>query len=654
MGFVAQDMSVSTLLEEVGNRNIRLPEIQRDYVWKRSQIAWLLDSLYRGYPSGTLLLWESDDEVAEKDVASDVAATSATRPKYLLDGQQRLTSLHRVFTGHEDANVVFNVVTEKFQLESGATRKDARWVPVRLLLRGEFKAAQKRELRDAHPTLDEDELDERISKVERIRDYKYRVEILRHMAYEEVTEIFVRVNSRGKPLTRGDLALATLTAKYPGFYDKIKSLADRNADRGYGQLGISTLTRALALYGTPGGSLAGIAAASNVEIDAGWEVVTRGTEHLLSLLRNNLDMGADTLLPSINALVPLIGFLGTRDLKTAMTQQDANALVYWLLIASLTGRYTGPIDTRFAQDKKAIAERGLDGLYDNLGLTSRYHISPDYLIGRSVRSTTFMLSFLAARRAGATDWWTASKIGLDGSGKFRIEYHHIHPQATLKNTYSKSQINDIANLAFISETANKKISARPPADYFTELAEDELARHFIPRSEPLRNTGNYLAFLAARRAALAEAINAYLDSWAPDFLSHDNAPTSENGPRGNLQLYADHEPERGVLLFTVETATGVASADVPVMSLLSALAEAEDNIATQLDLANGDATPVAAIDDGIAFQFGSVRVSGTFHEWSEALDREFKDALPLADYVEEGGWPDPELALVDIGIQDFE
>ncbi len=93
MGFVAQDMSVSTLLERVGSRDIRLPEIQRDYVWKSSQIAWLLDSLYRGYPSGTLLLWESDEEVAEKNVSSAVAGVSVTRPQYLLDGQQRLTWL---------------------------------------------------------------------------------------------------------------------------------------------------------------------------------------------------------------------------------------------------------------------------------------------------------------------------------------------------------------------------------------------------------------------------------------------------------------------------------------------------------------------------------------------------------------------------------
>ncbi len=598
MGFVAQDMSVSTLLERVGTRDIRLPEIQRDYVWKSSQIAWLLDSLYRGYPSGSLLLWESDDEVAEKDVASSVAETSVTRPQYLLDGQQRLTSLHRVFSGHERAKVVFNVVTEKFQLESGATKKDVRWIPVQILLRGEFKAAEKRALRTTYQDIDEDELDDRINRVGKIRDYKYRVEILQHMAYEEVTEIFVRVNSRGKNLTRGDLALATLTAKYPGFYDKIKARADKNADLGYPQLGISTMTRALALYGSSGGSLGGIASASNEEIDAGWDVVVRGTEHLLNLLRHNLDMGTDTLLPSINALVPLIGFLGTRDAKTPMTQQDANALIYWLLVASLTSRYTGAIDTLFAQDKKAIADRGLRGLYENLGITSRYHISPDYLVGRSLKSAAFMLSFLAARAQGATDWWTATKIGLDGKGHFRIEYHHIHPQATLKSTYSKAQINDLANLAFISEAANKRISARPPSTYFPELDDAELKRHFIPLDLPLRGATNYLAFVATRRAALASAINAFLDLWAPGFVADADNEGVGASTRVSLQLYADHEAEKGTLRLAVETLAGSWTADLPVMALLSALADAEDNIATQVDLPSGESVPVTETEDG--------------------------------------------------------
>lgn len=652
MAFVAQDMSVSTLLERVDSRDIRLPEIQRDYVWKSSQIAWLLDSLYRGYPSGSLLLWESDTEVTEKNVASGVAAASVTRPQYLLDGQQRLTSLHRVFTGHENAKVVFNVETEKFQLGSVATRKDPRWVPVQSLLRGDFKAAHRRALLEAFPHLDEDLLEDRIAAVGKIRDYKYRVEILQHMTYEEVTEIFVRVNSRGKNLTRGDLALATLTAKYPGFYDRIRDRADLNASLGYPQLGISTLTRALALYGTSRGSLAGIGSATNDEIDAGWDIVVRGTDHLLSLLRNNLDLGADTLLPSINALIPLIGLLGMRDQHQPLSPDDGKAVLYWLLVASLTSRYTGPVDTLLAQDKKALIERGLAGLYENLGLGGRYRITADYLVGRSLSSAAFMMSFLAARSAGATDWWTATKIGLDGTGKFRIEYHHIHPQATLRKTYGKAQINDLANIAFISEQANKRISSRSPAVYFPELDPAELGRHFIPLDDDLRTADRYLDFIAARRRILADAINEFLDSWSPAFLTTRTAEQATTPTKVDLVLFADHEPERGTLRVTVESPDGLWEADLPVATLLAALSDVENGIATQLDLPNGDAVPVINTEDGVSIELGPIRLDGPIGDWKDLLDREFAEVLPLSEMGTPRGWPEPQLGLIEFHVRE--
>lgn len=641
MSFVAQDMSVAALLERVDSGEFRLPEIQRDYVWKSSQIAWLLDSLYRGYPSGGILLWESAAPVEEKQVASSLSGMAKVSPKYLLDGQQRLTSLHRAFSGHVDAQVVFNIVTEKFQLASAATKKDARWIPVKPLLNSEFKAADKRRLLEEVSGLDEDELDARVARVGKIRDYSYRVEVLQHMTYSEVTDIFVRVNSRGKSLTRGDLALATLTANYPGFYDKIRSRAEENAVLGYRQLGISTLTRALALFGTSGGSLGAIASASKEEIDAGWAIVTKGTTHLIQLLKQNLDLGSDGLLPSINALIPLIGYLGSRDSNSPLAQQDAKAILYWLLVSSLSSRYTGAIDTLLGQDKRALAANGLAGLYSNLGLSGRYRISESYLVGKSLTSAAFLLSFLAARANGATDWWTATKIGLDGSGQFRIEYHHIHPQATLRGRFSKAQIFDLANLAFISEAANKRISSRSPSVYFPDLDQGELDRHFIPFDESLRTADAYPAFVAARRSMLTQAINAYLDGWAPDFLSGE-ASEASGETRVSLQVVADHEPEEGVLIVEAQSPLGSARGVVPVRGLLLALLDSENGLASQIDVSNSVAVPLVVGDNGVSIECGAVRLEGAIEEWRAVLDREFGEASAAEGQDIALTWPETQ------------
>ena len=93
------DFSVKDLVAKIHAGELRLPEMQRQYVWTGTRVRDLLDSLYRGYPSGVILAWESDVEVDTRDFAVDVTSKSTVRPLLLLDGQQRLTSLSAVMRG---------------------------------------------------------------------------------------------------------------------------------------------------------------------------------------------------------------------------------------------------------------------------------------------------------------------------------------------------------------------------------------------------------------------------------------------------------------------------------------------------------------------------------------------------------------------------
>ena len=93
------EMSVSQLVSQIEKGYIQKPEMQREYVWKSTRVRDLLDSLYRNYPSGTILLWEADNEVATSEFAIKTEKNNTTRPLLLLDGQQRLTSLSSVLRG---------------------------------------------------------------------------------------------------------------------------------------------------------------------------------------------------------------------------------------------------------------------------------------------------------------------------------------------------------------------------------------------------------------------------------------------------------------------------------------------------------------------------------------------------------------------------
>jgi uncharacterized protein with ParB-like and HNH nuclease domain len=130
------ERDIATLVAQISSGEIKLPEIQRAYVWKPTQVAKLIESLYRGYPSGSLLFWRTSEMPETRAVAANApTGNPAVLPLYLLDGQQRLTSLHRVFNDHPEAQIVFNVETEAFQNQSAATKKDVRWIKVYDLIR---------------------------------------------------------------------------------------------------------------------------------------------------------------------------------------------------------------------------------------------------------------------------------------------------------------------------------------------------------------------------------------------------------------------------------------------------------------------------------------------------------------------------------------
>src|SRR2546421_5129914 len=92
------DTDVGKLVAMIKDGELRLPEMQRRYVWPATRVRDLLDSLYRGYPSGTILVWDGDNDAPSKDLAVEQSSAGFT-PKLLLDGQQRLTSLAAVTQG---------------------------------------------------------------------------------------------------------------------------------------------------------------------------------------------------------------------------------------------------------------------------------------------------------------------------------------------------------------------------------------------------------------------------------------------------------------------------------------------------------------------------------------------------------------------------
>jgi hypothetical protein len=137
------------------------------------------------------------------------------------------------------------------------------------------------------------------------------------------------------------------------------------------------------------------------------------------------------------------------------------------------------------------------------------------------RNPLFPLTYAAARRRGAKDWFTGLGLATDVVGSdHSIEVHHVFPKALLKRAGERRKDRDeIANLAFLTARPNKKISNKPPAEYLAEIADqnpERLVAQGIPMDRSLWELHRFQDFLAARRQLLAEAVNELIAHPLPD------------------------------------------------------------------------------------------------------------------------------------------
>jgi hypothetical protein len=522
---IGHPLKVRELLDEIARGEVLLPEIQRAYVWKGPQVAKLIDSLYHEYPSGQVLLWDTINLPITKNLegVETPALPSTGRPKIVLDGQQRLTSLYKALGSvHEDdgrIDVYFNVETEQFQLYLKRLDADPKWISVREIVtgqKGELEILQ-RIASAGGPGLNDPKSQESLNRLQRLRkigEYKFPIEIFKSDDYEEVTELFVRINSAGTRLRAAELVLAQLALRLPG---AIVEMFDEAMDE-YGEVGYDLdarfLTRALIAVGTGQSRfryLTEFWKKPASEVHAIWGRARKGIDSAVNFVRQNARFESSEWLSSLNALIPLAAYF---EKHPAITPNVEVGLLRWFYVASLRGRYSGSGETAMDEDLKAV------GSEDPIGLLmknvvpggSSLLVTADEFDDASWRNPLFPLTYAAARKAGAKDWFTGVALAKDVVGDdHEIQVHHVFPKALLKKAgVSRKDRDEIANLAFLAARPNRKISSRPPDQYLAEIADEHperLEAQCVPMDHSLWKLDRFQDFLAARRELLAQAIN---------------------------------------------------------------------------------------------------------------------------------------------------
>jgi hypothetical protein len=146
----------------------------------------------------------------------------------------------------------------------------------------------------------------------------------------------------------------------------------------------------------------------------------------------------------------------------------------------------------------------------------RLHIEPTDLAGRGSYSPLFSLAYLALKSAGAKDWFNGLGLSLTHQGRLHfVQWHHIIPKSLLKEAaFETAEINEIANMAFITGQTNRRISNKQPSEYLAEIIRSQGAQALecqrVPNDPDLWKVENYRAFLSTRRHALAKRMNEFI------------------------------------------------------------------------------------------------------------------------------------------------
>jgi len=564
-----QEATVDELVTKIERGELQLPEMQRRYVWKKTRVRDLLDSLYRGYPSGAILVWQTDEPIPLQEFAVSQQGESRQGRQLLLDGQQRLTSLSAVIRGEpvsvrgrkKPIELLFNlehpdhlaVVTEvnedgeedgdgdddeeliEDEADSSldelqrrfdrmtfvvATRK-LEQMPHWIKVTDVFKSDSDRPFLKRAGITDIDDprgekYSQRLARLRGIRKYIYRMDVLeRALTYDEVTEIFVRVNSLGSKLRSSDLALAQVTAKWRGALKTFQAFQEDCGEAGF-DLDLGLHLKNLVVFATGQSRFLTVGGISVDSLKRAWNECVRGMEFSLNFLKSNAGINSPVLLSSPFLMVSL-GLLGHRD-NYEIDRVEAERLKKWCLLANAKGRYSrGSSETLLDQDLAIVRQGGgADELLDRLRLqVGRLDVAPEELEGRNQRSALFKTMFLAFREGGAQDWRSKLAIALDHRGTHHsLQFHHIFPKAVLKGSYTSREADDIANLAFVAGRTNRQISDKAPSQYLPPLVKEVGDAAFqsqcIPTDQALLGVESYKRFLAERRKAIARRLNEFL------------------------------------------------------------------------------------------------------------------------------------------------
>lgn len=570
--FKQVNYDLNALIQFIELGQIGLPDIQRPFVWKNAKVRNLFDSMYRGYPVGYLLFWENALLDGVKAIGTD--HKQMVPSLLLVDGQQRLTAIFAVVKGiavirenytAEQIEIAFNPLEGKFEVADAAIRKDKTYISnisvvwakdadifeitedylANLATSREVTADDTKKVRKS------------ISKLQQLLTFPFTaLQLAANVDEEQVSEVFVRINSAGKPLNQADFILTLMSVFWDGGRKELEEFCRAAKVPAVGKpspfnhfiqpkpdqllrvaVGLAfRRARLQYVYSILRGKDLVTEEFSTERRDEQFEILKQAQIRVLNLqnwhdfLKSLVLAGyrSDTMISSkTNLLYTYVFYLiGLTEYKVD-EYVLRRVIAQWYYMVNLTGRYTSSPESRMEFDLARLRTvktadefvATLRQVCDSLLTSDFWSITlPNELATAAAQSPSLFAYFAAQNLLDARVLFSKHKVFelLDPytqAHRASLERHHLFPKAFLRmqGVTDSRDTNQIGNFTMVEWGDNAKISDKPPIEYVPELSqrfsfqEMEQMRYWHALPEGWENMP-YRDFLKQRRELMAKVI----------------------------------------------------------------------------------------------------------------------------------------------------
>lgn len=485
-----EGLSIRKIIERISSGEIRIPSFQRGYVWDSDAVAFFIDSLYKGYPIGSVLLWTTREKLTnERDLGHFVLP----EPKkeypihYVLDGQQRLTSIFSVFQTELEAADDPSWQDIYYVIGSENTPQDNQFIalqpsevnysihfPINTLFDSVL-------YRKATENLD-DKTKEEIDKLqETFKELSIPFQTLETDDKSIVAIVFERINRAGIPLNSVQLLTAWSWSTDFDLQDKLDELSDELSVCGFDGISedqdlLMKCFTGFILGSTSPGDLMNL---TGEQVRDNYEAIKNGLKSAIDFLQQELKIYSLAFVPYPAMLVSLVKFFGsTKASGQLYTDKQRKQLILWFWRSCFSRRYSSGVNSAHQADLAAMERLRED---ENTSICSfKCEVTPDFFINNIFNTTSVNTKTYIVMLASNQPKSFISGNNVDLSKTLKLasakEFHHIFPDKYLQRAgLNRREIFSLSNFCFLNNADNQKIKDKAPSEYVSLLNPDAIA-----------------------------------------------------------------------------------------------------------------------------------------------------------------------------------